>query len=56
MKVRILFKAADLVFRKLSNKNGDIINKFIDLIKSETDLDNEKIKPFTKNLSIIWIF
>jgi alkylation response protein AidB-like acyl-CoA dehydrogenase len=49
-------QAADLVFRKLSNKNGDIINKFIDLIKSETDLDNEKIKPFTKNLSIIWIF
>ncbi len=41
-------QAADLVFRKLSNKNGDIINKFIDLIKSETDLDNEKIKPFTK--------
>ena len=40
-------QAADLVFRKLSNKNGDIINKFIDLIKSETDLDNEKIKPFT---------
>ena len=41
-------QAADLVFRKLSNKNGDIINKFIDLIKSETDLDKEKIKPFTK--------
>ena len=41
-------QAADLVFRKLSNKNGDIINKFIDLIKSETDLDNEKIKPFTQ--------
>ncbi len=41
-------QAADLVFRKLSNKNGDIINKFIDLIKTETDLDSEKIKPFTK--------
>ena len=41
-------QAADLVFRKLSNKNGDIINKFINLIKSETDLDDEKIKPFTK--------
>ena len=40
-------QAADLVFRKLSNKNGDIINKFIDLIKSETNLDSEKIKPFT---------
>ena len=40
-------QAADLVFRKLSNKNGNIIIKFIDLIKSETDFDNEKIKPFT---------
>jgi len=40
-------QAADLVFRKLSNKNGNIINKFIDLIKSETNFDNEKIKPFT---------
>jgi alkylation response protein AidB-like acyl-CoA dehydrogenase len=44
-------QAADLVFRKLSNKNGNIINKFIDLIKSETDLDNEKIKPFTKEFN-----
>ncbi len=44
-------QAADLVFRKLSNKNGNIINKFIDLIKSETDLDNEKIKPFTEEFN-----
>mgnify|MGYP001452404989 FL=1 len=39
-------QAADLVFRKLSNKNGNIINKFLDLIKSETSSNNEKIKPF----------
>ena len=39
-------QAADLVFRKLSNKNGNIINRFLDLIKSETNLNNEKIKPF----------
>ena len=44
-------QAADLVFRKLSNKNGDIIKKFIDLIKSETNLDNEKIKPFIKEFN-----
>ena len=44
-------QAADLVFRKLSNKNGSIINKFLDLIKSETDIDNEKIKPFTTNFA-----
>jgi alkylation response protein AidB-like acyl-CoA dehydrogenase len=44
-------QAADLVFRKLSNKNGSIINKFLDLIKSETDIDNEKIKPFTNDFA-----
>ena len=44
-------QAADLVFRKLSNKNGSIINKFLDLIKSETDIDNEKIKRFTKDFA-----
>ena len=42
-------QAADLVFRKLSNKNGNIIEKFLNLIKSETDLDDEKIKPFTRD-------
>ena len=26
-------QAADLVFRKLSNKNGNIIQKFLDMIK-----------------------
>ncbi len=44
-------QAADLVFRKLFNKNGDVINKYIDLIKKETDLENEKIKPFTKEFT-----
>ena len=44
-------QAADLVFRKLSNKNGNIINKFLDLVKSETDINNEKIKPFTKDFA-----
>jgi len=44
-------QAADLVFRKLSNKNGNIINRFLDLIRSETNLDNEKIKPFTKDFT-----
>ncbi|MDB3888176.1 acyl-CoA dehydrogenase family protein [Candidatus Pelagibacter sp.] len=44
-------QAADLVFRKLSNKNGNIINKFLDLIKSETSSNNEKIKPFTQEFN-----
>ena len=42
-------QAADLVFRKLSNKNGNIIKKFLDLVKSEIDSNNEKIKPFIKD-------
>ena len=44
-------QAADLVFRKLSNKNGDIINKFLDMIKSECDSKNEKVKTFSKELN-----
>ena len=44
-------QAADLVFRKLSNKNGNIINKFLDLIKSETDSNNEKVMPFMKEFN-----
>ena len=53
-------QAADLVFRKLSNKNGNIINKFLDLIKFETNSNNEKIKSFTKefkhNLNVLTKF
>ena len=44
-------QAADLVFRKLSNKNGNIINRFLDLIKSETNSNDEKIKPFIKEFT-----
>ena len=44
-------QAADLVFRKLSNKNGNIINKFVDLIKSETFSNNENVKPFIEELN-----
>ena len=39
-------QAADLVFRKLSNKNGNVVNKFLKQVKSECNSDNEKIKPF----------
>jgi len=44
-------QAADLVFRKLVNKNGDIINKYLDMIKNDCDTENKKIKPFTKELN-----
>ena len=40
-------QAADLVFRKLSNKNGNIIDRFLKMIKSVSETKNEKIKPFT---------
>ena len=41
-------QAIDLVFRKLVNKNGDIIDKYISLIKKDILIDEEKIKPFVK--------
>ncbi|MDB4820923.1 acyl-CoA dehydrogenase family protein [Candidatus Pelagibacter sp.] len=43
-------QAADLVFRKLVNKNGDIINKYLELIKNDCSNENEKLKPFIKEL------
>jgi alkylation response protein AidB-like acyl-CoA dehydrogenase len=43
-------QAADLVFRKLVNKNGDIINKYLELIKNDCSTENEKLKPFIKEL------
>ena len=43
-------QAIDLVFRKLVNKNGDIINKYINLIKKDFKINEEKIKPFVKKL------
>ena len=44
-------QAADLVFRKLSNKNGNIIKNFLDLIKSETNSNDDRIVPFTEKFS-----
>ena len=44
-------QAADLVFRKLSNKNGNIIQKFLDMVKGECDSKNKKMKSYTKELN-----
>jgi len=44
-------QAADLVFRKLVNKNGDVINKYLEMIKNDCNTENEKIKPFAKELN-----
>ncbi|MFL2886460.1 MAG: acyl-CoA dehydrogenase family protein [Candidatus Pelagibacter sp.] len=43
-------QAADLVFRKLVTKNGDIIDKYLNLVKEETNINDEKIQSFTKQL------
>jgi len=45
-------QAADLVFRKLVNKNGDIINKYLEMVKSDCNTENEKLKPFIKELQV----
>ena len=53
-------QAIDLVFRKLVNKNGDIIDKYISLIKKDTLIKEEKINPFVeklnKNIEILFKF
>ena len=45
-------QAIDLVFRKLINKNGDIINKYINMIKNDLNQKNENLKPFIEKLKI----
>ena len=44
-------QAADLVFRKLVNKNGDVIDKYLKMIQKDCNIENEKIKPFVKDLN-----
>ena len=39
-------QAADLVFRKLVNKNGDIIDDYLNMIEKECDIEENKMKPF----------
>ena len=45
-------QAIDLVFRKLVNKNGDIIDKYINMMKNDLNLSDEKLKPFVEKLKI----
>ena len=44
-------QAADLVFRKLNNKNGNIIGRYLENIRADCNIDNEKMKPFLKELN-----
>ena len=45
-------QAIDLVFRKIVNKNGDIIEKYINMMNSDLNESNENLKPFIKQLKI----
>ncbi len=44
-------QAADLVFRKLVTKNADIIDKYLNLIKEETNISEDRMQPFIKQLN-----
>ena len=45
-------QAADLVFRKLVNKNGDIINKYLEMVKKDCNSETKELKPFTEELKM----
>ena len=53
-------QAIDLVFRKLINKNDDVIDKYINMIKKDINVENQKLKPFiddfNNNLEILKTF
>ena len=53
-------QAIDLVFRKLINKNDDVIDKYINMIKKDINIENQKLKPFiddfNNNLEILKTF
>ena len=43
-------QAIDLVFRKLKNRNGDIIDKYINMMKKDISNKKEDLEPFVKKL------
>jgi len=45
-------QAIDLVFRKLVNHNGDIIDRYLNMIKNDYNTSDEKIKPFVESFNI----
>ena len=44
-------QAIDLVFRKLVNRNGDIIGKYISMIDDDLNVSDQKIKPYIDKIS-----
>ena len=45
-------QAIDLVFRKLVNKNGDIIDRYINMVKKDIKIDSDQLNPFIKILNL----
>ncbi len=45
-------QAIDLVFRKLVNKNGDIIEKYISMMMSDLNKSDKNLKPFIEKFKI----
>ena len=45
-------QAIDLVFRKLVNKNGDIIEKYINMMISDLDQSDKNLEPFVEKFKI----
>ena len=45
-------QAIDLVFRKLVNKNGDIIDRYISMVKKDIKIDSDQLNPFIKILNL----
>ena len=43
-------QAIDLVFRKMVNNNGDIIDEYLNMIKKEIQINDEKMKSFVQKL------
>ena len=49
-------QAVDLVFRKLVNKNGDIINRYLDMIKNDANIVQKWAQNSPKIMEISYIF
>ena len=45
-------QAIDLVFRKLVNKNSDVIDNYIKMIVSDLNDNNDNLKPFVEKLKM----
>ena len=45
-------QAIDLVFRKLINKNGDIVENYINILRKDIETESSELKPYQEKLKI----